>query len=335
MSSVGSVSKARVSPAAAPHARFFFESDSHDGYGLLDRFVSRTNAQRPDFVLSGGDLSEVGSAKEQALLTDHIAPLKVPFRTIPGNHDYRGDAIGRFEAEFGNGNRSFDQGGVHFTLIDDASQKISDQTFNFLEKDLAANEGKPTVVAMHVPAVWESTPGWVKALHKLMPDTIANFRIEDPAQRQRFTDLMSRHNVQLVLSGHTHVPGDATVGGVRYVTAGALGGKLDKIGVAHEYLDVSLADGKVDVRHVALDNPIKGVWDLVKSNARYLVGQFSAMDGKLPDAVAKLPDGIKNIPASVRDVPDKAGLLERMIGGIKDIASVAGDALKETLLHSH
>ena len=48
-------------------------------------------------------------------------------------------------------------------------------------------------------------------------------KIEDPKQVQRFTDLMQRYHVSLVLAGHTHFPGHYEAGGVPYAVAGAAG----------------------------------------------------------------------------------------------------------------
>ena len=271
--------KARPVRAMNPNSdvRFFFAADSHDGFKLLDRFVKTTNEKKPAFVLSGGDMTEVGSAKEHAATVQALGKLQVPLESIPGNHDYRGSERDRFVRDFGTTPRSFDQGGVHFILLDDANQRVDDSTFSFLERDLAANQGKPTVVAMHVPAVGKDVSASVAKLHARMPKTIAYPKLEDPAQAARFTDLMSRYNVKLVLSGHTHLPDERTVGGVRYVTAGALGGKLMKAGSAHEYLDVALHDGNVDVKHVALDAPVDGIKGLIADDTRYIGSQVRTL----------------------------------------------------------
>lgn len=284
----GVLSKGSVpSKYAAGRLHFYFASDAHDGYPLIDRFISRANAAKPDLVLSGGDMTEEGTAREHALLNDEIGKLSVPFVALPGNHDYRGSELGRYESEFGSGAKSFDAKGVHFVTFDNAEQTISESTFKFLEKDLAANKGKPTVVAGHVPVVWKPTPKWIQWLHKLLPSTIADYRVEDPAQAKRFTDLMSANKVSLVLSGHTHVPGEKVVGGVRYVTVGALGGKLGHLGTNHEYLDIAVKDGKVSVRHVGLDAPLTNAADLVRSNLSYLGRQAMSMVTGRPYGVAR------------------------------------------------
>lgn len=254
---------------------FFFASDSHDGYSLLDKFISQANTAKPDFVLNGGDLTENGTETEHRILNHKLSKLQVPETVLPGNHDYRGTEIGRFRREFGNQPRSFDYNGVHFVMFDNADQTISDSTFNFLEKDLRANAGKPTVVAMHVPVVGKA-PTYMKKLNKLAPDTFAMPIVKDSAQVKRFTNMMSQHHVDLVLSGHTHVPDEQIISGVRYVTAGALGGQLLKPGTNHEYLHITLNNGKLDVQHVALDKP-KNLARLAGFDTAYAAKQYKNM----------------------------------------------------------
>lgn len=280
-----SVSQPKYQPAkpkdTSGSVEFFFGSDTHDGYPLLDKFISQANQKKPDFVLDGGDLGERGTPQEHQILESMLSKLQVPFASVPGNHDYKGTEIHRFENDFGTMPRSFDYNGVHFILLDDAHQRIGEDSFQFLENDLKSNGGKPTVVAMHVPPVWKATSPFIKALHGVMPETIASPKVEDPEQIKRFTDLMAKYHVGLVLAGHTHAPGDTTIEGVRYVTAGAVGGKLIKPGTGHEYLDVSIKDGKFDVRHVALDKPID-FGDVITKNVPYLF--------RMEDAIHDLKD---------------------------------------------
>src|ERR1700745_3437625 len=57
----------------------------------LERCVSALNAftPAPDFVVISGDLADTPSAEEYDYLKRLLAPLKLPFAGIPGNHDSR------------------------------------------------------------------------------------------------------------------------------------------------------------------------------------------------------------------------------------------------------
>lgn len=252
---------------------FFFCADSHDGFDLLRKVVGQANAAQPAFVLDGGDLTEQGLPSETRLLNATIAGLHMPFVALPGNHDYKHDNITAFKKEFGATPRTFDAAGVHFVLIDDADQQLSPATFDFLESDLPKHQGAPIVVAMHVPVEWKSTPAALEMLHRLLPGTIAEPKIESASQVQRFNDLMQRYHVSLVLAGHTHYPGHYVVGGIPYEVAGSAGGKLINVGASHEYLDVTLTDGQPSIRHVALDQPTTNIVEVAENMLQYFLMQ--------------------------------------------------------------
>src|SRR6201999_471010 len=57
----------------------------------LERCVAALNAfePSPDFVVISGDLADTPNAEEYDYLKRLLAPLKLPFTGIPGNHDSR------------------------------------------------------------------------------------------------------------------------------------------------------------------------------------------------------------------------------------------------------
>src|ERR1700758_4659942 len=57
----------------------------------LERCVAALNAfaPAPDFVVISGDLADTPNAEEHDYLRGLLAPLKLPFAGIPGNHDSR------------------------------------------------------------------------------------------------------------------------------------------------------------------------------------------------------------------------------------------------------
>src|SRR6202040_4407574 len=57
----------------------------------LERCVATLNEfdPAPDFVVISGDLADTPTSEEYQYLKRLLAPLKVPFAGIPGNHDSR------------------------------------------------------------------------------------------------------------------------------------------------------------------------------------------------------------------------------------------------------
>lgn len=304
------------SPAPSQPFEFVFGTDTHDDYVLIDKFISHVNAKKPSFVLQGGDMTDRGTLAEHRILESKLSQLEVPFVAIPGNHDYKGQEIARFESQFGDTPRSFDFQGVHFVMLDNADASLSESTFRFLEQDLEANQGKTTIVAMHVPPVFDGSSGWMQTLHDLAPAMVISPKVADAGQVKRFTDLMTKHHVNTVLSGHTHIPSETTMGGVHYVVAGSVGGKIGKTGVNHEYLSITVDQGTVNVKRIALDDPLKSNTKVVTETADYLYRQVTDLRrvGKANNPLNPMPG------ASVSDSLLSGGLLI-------DAQRVAADAV--------
>ena len=62
-----------------------------DTEAMLRAAVASIAAQprQPDLVIASGDLTDCGLVEEYELLRDILAPLAMPVRLLPGNHDRR------------------------------------------------------------------------------------------------------------------------------------------------------------------------------------------------------------------------------------------------------
>jgi Icc protein len=108
----------------------------------------------PDAVLVSGDLTDHGSAQEYARVRELLAPLPMPVHVLPGNHDDRA----ALREHFGLPGAPDDP--LQYTApCADLRLVLCDSTrpghdggevrLAWLERQLGAEPGAPTIVAMH------------------------------------------------------------------------------------------------------------------------------------------------------------------------------------------
>jgi len=187
--------------------------------GLI-RAVAETNLlnPKPDFVIFGGDLAQLGSKPELDHGAEMLAKLNYDFRCVMGEHDYYLD-LGEYWSElFGPHWYSWDHKGVHFVTLN-SILTYDDWTFNrwptaeqrmlemagldnpngspfmvgekqreWLRKDLEqVSKETPVVLFSHSP-IQKLYKGW-------------NFWTEDAEQIQ---ELLQKFDDVTVVYGHVH-----------------------------------------------------------------------------------------------------------------------------------
>jgi 3',5'-cyclic AMP phosphodiesterase CpdA len=182
--------------------------------------VAETNLlnPKPDFVIFGGDLAQLGSKPELDHGAEMLAKLNHKVRHVMGEHDYYLDLGAYWEKLFGPQYYSFDHKGVHFVVLnsiktyDDwtyrrwptAEQRmnemagldnpngspfmVGDVQRAWLAKDLAKISNKtPVVVFSHSP-LQKIYKGWI-------------FWTEDAEEIQK---LLAKFDKSTVIYGHVH-----------------------------------------------------------------------------------------------------------------------------------
>jgi 3',5'-cyclic-AMP phosphodiesterase len=137
--------------AAEPGFTFAYISDSHlYERSVNDRFVRQllravddVNAlnPQPDFVLYGGDLAQLGGAKELQLGAEILKSLKAPVHMMVGEHDWFFDLGEKWRELFGHETYSFNHKGVHFVVL-----------MSVQEKDFWSARGMTPAERMHTVA---------------------------------------------------------------------------------------------------------------------------------------------------------------------------------------
>jgi 3',5'-cyclic-AMP phosphodiesterase len=159
---------------------------------------------QPDLVLITGDLTECGLTQEYANLSEMLArTLSVPVYVVPGNHDSRDNFRGGLGHLQGvTRDRDFVQYAVDDhavrlvmldTLVPGANHgELSAAQLDWLDRTLAAQPTKPTLVGMHHPPFATGIPHM---------DKIALLHAE------AFRSVIARHHqVRRIVCGHHHRP---------------------------------------------------------------------------------------------------------------------------------
>ena len=187
--------------------------------GLI-RAVAETNllTPKPDFVIFGGDLAQLGTKAELDHGAEIMSALRYKVHYVMGEHDYYLDLGKYWERLFGPQYHSFDHKGVHFVILnsiltyDDwthnrwptAEQRmlemagldnpngspfmVKDRQRQWLKKDLEKVDKKTPVVVMSHSPLQKIYKGW-------------NFWTEDAEKVQA---LLKPFNKVTVLYGHVH-----------------------------------------------------------------------------------------------------------------------------------
>jgi len=144
--------------------KFAIVSDRTGGLrpGIFDEAVKKLNLLMPEFVMSVGDfIPGVTTDKEQlnAEWTEFdsiLAPLKVPFFYLPGNHDISNDIMRAYwNKKFGRAYYHFTYKNVLFIALDsnpESAETINTEQINYVQEVLSQHqEVRWTMLFLHHP----------------------------------------------------------------------------------------------------------------------------------------------------------------------------------------
>jgi Icc protein len=129
----------------------------------LERCVAALNEFKPapDFVVISGDLADTPTSEEYDYLKRLLAPLKLPFAGIPGNHDSRELMREAFpQADYalalGPLNQRIEIAGLDLVLLDSSVPskpfgELEAPTLQWLEATLASSADRPALLFLHHP----------------------------------------------------------------------------------------------------------------------------------------------------------------------------------------
>ena len=177
-------------------------SDIHCGNArfipeLLDRTIIEINRANPTVVVVSGDLTDAGYREEFEQAAEYIARIECEnVMVIPGNHDARNVGYVHFERLFGERQSLMDLDDVILVGVDSSEPDLNDgqvgrEHYGFIEKTFYDAQDKLKIFVVHHHLI--SLPGTGRERNII-------FDAGDVLER------LVEARVDLVLSGHKHVP---------------------------------------------------------------------------------------------------------------------------------
>jgi len=217
-------------------------SDLHCGSphfvaNLLERAITEVNELEPDVIVCSGDLTTHGFRQEYAEAAEYLRRLDCEtLVVVPGNHDSRNVGYVHFEDLFGERNSVVRVDGVTVVAVDSTEPdldhgQIGRGRYPWIEEQFAG-EAELRVFVLH---------------HHLLPVPGTGRERNIVYDAGDAIECLQRSGVNLVLSGHKHVPYAWRLENLFIVNAGTVSSLRLRGNTRPCYNVVEVADGHVDV----------------------------------------------------------------------------------------
>lgn len=175
-------------------------SDPHVGSphfvpNLMNRVLQEVVDLDPDAVLCTGDITNEGFAQEFKAAAAYFSELRNPFMIVPGNHDSRNVGYKHFERLFGERYWVRDVGPVRIVGVDSSEPDLNEgrigrEHYDWI-REAFAGPAELKVLALH---------------HHLIPVPGTGRERSTVQDAGDVLELLLASGVDLVLTGHKHVP---------------------------------------------------------------------------------------------------------------------------------
>jgi 3',5'-cyclic AMP phosphodiesterase CpdA len=204
---------------------------------LLERAISEVNDLRPDIVVCSGDLTSFGFKQEYAEAKRYLDELKCgSVVVIPGNHDSRNVGYVHFEEQFGERNSVLHREGVTVVAIDSTEPdldhgQVGRGRYAWIEEQFAA-PADLRIFVLH---------------HHLLPVPGTGRERNIVYDAGDLIECLQHSGVNLVLSGHKHVPYAWRLENMFIVNAGTVSSMRLRGNTRQCYNVIEIEAGQVDV----------------------------------------------------------------------------------------
>jgi 3',5'-cyclic AMP phosphodiesterase CpdA len=165
--------------------------------GLMERAINEINELSPEIVVCSGDLTTFGYKHEYALAKQYLDRLDCDsIVVIPGNHDSRNVGYVHFEDMFGERNSVLRKDGVTVVAVDSTEPdldhgQIGRGRYGWIEENFADGDPELRIFVLH---------------HHLLPVPGTGRERNIVYDAGDAIECLQRAGVDIVLSGHKHVP---------------------------------------------------------------------------------------------------------------------------------
>ena len=229
---------------------FAFLTDTHlqperNAPAGFKQAIDTVNRLNPDFVITGGDQIMDALAQKQSradslydLYIEMSQLFNMPVYNTMGNHEvfgiYEQSGVDpsnplygekMFEERIGDRYYAFDHKGWRFYILDSVDERedrsgyyghIDSLQIEWLKEDLAnVDPSTPIAISVHIPFITVQT-------QLVNGSTAPNSEGLVITNSREVLSLFLEHNLKLVLQGHLHFLEDMYVGGIHFITGGAV-----------------------------------------------------------------------------------------------------------------
>jgi Icc protein len=217
-------------------------SDLHCGSpyflaNLLDRAIEEINEIEPDVVVCSGDLTTFGYKQEYAQARGYLRRLTCPnVITVPGNHDSRNVGYVHFEEMIGPRSSTMHVGGMRFVAVDSSEPDLDHGTigrgrYRWIAEQFEG-DARFRVFVLH---------------HHLLPIPGTGRERNVVHDAGDTLEVLLRSDVDLVLSGHKHVPYAWRLEDLFVVNAGTVSSMRLRGHTRPCYNVVEISDDRVEI----------------------------------------------------------------------------------------
>ena len=214
--------------------------DSEFNEEVFMRAVSEINYLQPDMIILTGDITSNGYYAEYKQATKYLEMFEAPLFAVPGNHDARNLGYQTFEEVIGERSWKLTMDddltvmGIDSSSPDENKGHIGNPQHLWLEHQLdecAINENF-AIVALH---------------HHVIPIPQTGRERNVLSDAGDVLKTLTTHDVDLVLSGHKHVPNIWKINNTIVVNAGSLCSKKLRGKISYSYMVYNITEEEIEI----------------------------------------------------------------------------------------